>query len=254
MHVLHGFLKSAPFTHFAEVMSWNRVYCLFPISTILKKETYVLTCIDSLPSQAMETSLKWCAQVGFKTKLSHWNDSFAPRRHPAGKTPKSLRALVEPRRIGDNHSWILQLDTDGVVPPPNATARTAALANSSFILAKSNPRPQDRYAHYRYSIALLVSPVLRHTYMRPAYPLPAIPTVIPQFNEKNGPWIELEAQLHGLTVMELSKLDLAKRPSEYHRVCREPHRGSELLKGWVPPCGWTYYDDDMVEFMEWIQM
>jgi hypothetical protein len=53
-----------------------------------------------------------------------------------------------------------------------------------------------------------------------------------------------------LALVELSKIPPENRPAEYSEIARDISKVSRLLEDFVPPDTWTFYDDEVIAFLD----
>jgi hypothetical protein len=174
-------------------------------------------------------------------KVLHW--SHANALHD---TSEESEALLQRRRVGDKHSWVMQLDTQDVKPMAPAPDFVLDYAGFSLGIFRSpNADNLIHGAHYKLLSSMFESPVLKYTYMRPSLDDSDETTTT-----RKLAWKGLQQHLDMLTVLKLKRLEHAQRPEGYHRVIAQPGRANELLLEWEPPEDWTYYDEDMEEWLK----
>jgi hypothetical protein len=66
----------------------------------------------------------------------------------------------------------------------------------------------------------------------------------------------LERRLHALTISKLAKLKHAERPHRYDDIGDVPHlpRDYRFLKSFTKPFTWICYDEEVVEFLDQLEM
>ena len=142
--------------------------------------------------------------------------------------------IRERRRIGDHYTWIIPLNTEGVESSktPNYVLEysyfTMDLSVTYSDEVRYEPRKED-VRHYKISVGKLDSKVLKHTYLYGD-------VVMRDF---------LMRRLHSFVILELRKLDPAKRPTNYDEILRNRGNIDTALEGFNRPASWTYQDDQI---------
>lgn len=107
-------------------ITWNKAYVLFPYSTFVGAEFFLLTEFSKTFSNTLES----ITQEGIKMKTIAWthvpggNDSY-------NQDSGDLKELTRYRRTGDRHTWMMDLETDGISKPD---IPTAVLESATFRL------------------------------------------------------------------------------------------------------------------------
>lgn len=122
------------------VISWNRAYSIFPRATFLRHHTFELKDMsDTLrPLYAKWEKRGWC-----RGRLEQEPDVVAHCSQP------EHGGLTLSRRVGDQESWILELETTNVIPP---TRPDYVLQYATFEVEKWNGNDQTTSICY-YSMA-----------------------------------------------------------------------------------------------------
>ncbi|KAF1938748.1 hypothetical protein EJ02DRAFT_436867 [Clathrospora elynae] len=138
-----------------------------------------------------------------KTKAKHWENS---------------KALTRPRRAGDTHTWVIELDTSGITPSP--------------------------VPDYILGLPTFSHPIFKHP----------IATVGEHFSEYYLRILELEEHMDAKMKMELRKLPEENRLGSYNpvfegeitpaQVCEDGYAPSLKMLGW-----WPYYDDELARLL-----
>jgi hypothetical protein len=116
------------------VITWNRAYCLFPSASLIKKASYVVTWLHDRSA----AHLADLTEEGIKTKLTVWNQR---------KRPTTTEAITCPPRVGDKHTFVVELDTEGINTPATTTEQqnagrdAIALQSIKFHLQKKKAYP-----------------------------------------------------------------------------------------------------------------
>ncbi|KAF1937455.1 hypothetical protein EJ02DRAFT_55469 [Clathrospora elynae] len=225
-------LQGARTTGDLNFISWNKAYSLVPFTTWVRKETYLLGPVSKDHSRPM----KDYEEHGIRWKSIHWN---AYDRNP----PKDCKLITQLRRIGDHHTWTINLDTDGVTP---STTPENVLESSTFKVTLP-PVPARPTAHYKISVCCIDSPVLRHRYVRYCNEAGAHG---PSFLEYDEKITTLSNRLHEMTVFELLKLDKDQRPAGVTQILDATLIASTLRRVFeLPAATGIFCDDEVVEYL-----
>ncbi|KAI4952384.1 hypothetical protein J4E91_002853 [Alternaria rosae] len=190
----HMVLWDACATGALTLIAWNKAYHLLPYTTFIKREMYLLRGIKEIdPYELRLYSLR-----GMKIKSIHWNAHDEIR-------PTDCQLLTRLRPVGDEHTWVMPLDTEGVTP---SSVPDSVLEASTFRL--SLPEWDGNFTlSYEMDICTeLRHPVLRHTYSNTEF---VVGLKTPYFEKLN----HLNCRLSEATAIELTKMDEDERPAEY---------------------------------------
>ena len=226
-------LRDAETTADLNFISWNKAYSMLPVATFVKKEAYVLTeRIDEIPA----ATYQHLEREGICVKRIPWTSSYdvaVPRR----------------RRVGDEHSWTIGLDTADITPPytigtEQSGVFTAALEMNTFKIfrrpfSSSFSSSSSSYGCYVIQARLLRSVALRYDY-----------TVAATDQEHLHRKLQiLHKFLDEATMFGLAKLDEANRPPQFRDLAAGT-TNSGKLKGMLElPGGWTYHDEEAIAFL-----
>ncbi|KAF2247532.1 hypothetical protein BU26DRAFT_566501 [Trematosphaeria pertusa] len=242
---IYKLLTEAPTTAALNFLSWNRAYALFPSTTFIQKDVYLLLKLDD----AMGEHLAQLAEHGLHTKSVHWN-----QREREGNAWCALFAgnsdiMTRLRRVGDKYTWTIDLDTNGVVSETPAKV----LEQTTFKLqlpGKQWPDAHEMVPVPRYMMGpmwWLRCPVLKHGYV-------AVDDSIGDENIPHSKYRDkvdsLIDRLRELTMIELVKIPKDKRPSVYAPLRDGQMEAEELCGRFELPESWSFYDDDVLRFLE----
>ncbi|KAH7066427.1 hypothetical protein BKA63DRAFT_496255 [Paraphoma chrysanthemicola] len=109
------------------LITWNKAYAIFPYTTFIRRECYMVKELsDSVGDYVTEIE-----KEGIQVRSISWK-----QKGLSG----NCDTLTRRRRIGDKYSWIIHLDTTGIVPStvPDEVIEYAAFnlaaVDSEFIL------------------------------------------------------------------------------------------------------------------------
>jgi hypothetical protein len=223
-------LDKAKLTPDLHLISWNKAVSLVPRSTYMDRGSYLLDVVHQVGARTLD----FHERDGFNVKGIHW-DSFAT------EPPKTVKMLKALRKIGDQHTWAIDLDTAGVTPP---TVPDAFLQSTTFRLII------DKYGsttRYRINAAtFLAHPVLKYRYTS-ATRLDGFDSAPPNYCLAIN---NLDQRLHDATVIELTKMREADRPNGYDDVLARRTFAKNLRGEFTPPVGWKYYDEEVLRQLE----
>ncbi|KAF2662071.1 hypothetical protein K491DRAFT_710482 [Lophiostoma macrostomum CBS 122681] len=203
----------------ANVISWNKAYCLFPISTVLKREYYPMTSLNTSAHTNFTRSFQQIATLGFKARSVLWDYSHA--------MTNEMAALQGERSLADRHSWVINLDTTGIKHPG---VPDHLLDQASFSLTCTKRNSAINYISL--TCTGLKSPVLQYTYVH--------------HNDcPRGIDLFCNRRLQELELMALSTLEVANRPAEYNAIMQGTTKLSEVMGKFTIPSWWQYYDDEV---------
>lgn len=150
LHLLTYYCTTAA----ANLITWNKAYCIFPDSTFIHKTSYQLNfAVDDI-NGAYLTKYR---RRGWMTLQTQWKEY----ERSNSSVPSSGRLS---RHIGDSMTWKISLDTTGVAP---SSIPDHVLEQSHFSIRKREDRtlPGNNGSHYEIHAKEFVSYVLRHTYI-----------------------------------------------------------------------------------------
>jgi hypothetical protein len=177
--------------------------------------------------------LKIYERYGFKIKGIHWDAH-------ATNPPKSVKVLDSIRRIGDEHTWSIDLDTTGVTP---STVPDAVLESTTFQLELNESGPTTRY---RVAAAtFLTHPVLKYRHTT-AGNAEDVYQDLPAYCRAMR---DLDHRLHDATVIEMIKVGHADRPRVFDNLVNRLVRAHKLRGRFVLPDTWKYYDDELLRHL-----
>jgi hypothetical protein len=239
-------------TLYLRFLSWNKAYVLFPHEMFVEENCRLLSRDD------------W----DISGYLTTWHDT-QQLRHQAqtsddarvGNTARLDRRLLflllgvaedgpdhMYRRIGDKHTWILNLDVAGVTVPDTPDA----VLESTMFEVRRLPEPfvmtygknKERYPRHELNYQQLRHPVLKHQYLAPS----------PDGRQLDGKQSSLHRKMKILiekldrwTLGELEKIPDADRPLEYWHLQYGDRPGGALRYRFALPAAWTFYDDEVLE-------
>ena len=107
------------------IITYNAAYALFPRATFEERESLI---VNRTPRS--EPALTKYASRGFRLLEAppRPSDGQSAQTHRAGPPYPPWFFVDEPRWVCDKRSWVITLDTEGVVAPPPATPSSAPLS------------------------------------------------------------------------------------------------------------------------------
>ena len=224
----HMVLHDAYTTGMLTFIAWNKAYHLLPYTTFVKREMFLLRNIKEIdPYDLRLSSLR-----GMKLKSVHWNAHDEIR-------PTDCQLLTRLRRVGDQHTWVMPLNTEGITPSP---VPDTVLEASTFCLDLPDWDDHKTLFYEMNVCTELRHPVLRHTYSTTRFDA----GIVTPYYEKLS---KLYDRLSEATAIELTKMDEDERPKEYDQLV---NRGSAIacdMEEFVRPDDWCYVDEDVRAFL-----
>ena len=216
--ILAGFYSTVV-VHF---FSWQKAYSIFPQTTFIDRRCYMLKEID----QFHAPRLAKYSRRGWQLQDVAW--AGEPR----------VPALEGTRRVGDQHSWIIPLNTKGI-ERTGKPDYVSAFANFHVEKYGNNRWGGRGPKYYKITAMGFRALVLRHRYI---------------FASES--WKDfLGTRMDSLTTMELLKLDPAERPSWFADAIRFPvaHYSAPYVDDpWLTPRSWTFYDEEVPKwYRQW---
>lgn len=210
--------------------SWNKAYAIYPLSTIIHREGYMLKSPDwhiNTPNVAMEMIHKYTNR-GWKFRDVAWPEERhfhidrpirKPRRaklqevvEPQEGKPHTNHPIRDSRRVGDKYTWIIPFDTTYV---EGSEVPDYVLEYTVFTLKKEFPCTpalfdERRLRYYTVGLAPYAAATLYYRYT---------------FGDWD--WISF---LESMLASKAHERPLLKNP------------------GFVRPDDWTYWDDYVPDF------
>lgn len=214
-------------------ISWDCAYHVFPDVTFIKRKTYQLRNMTPFYGNL----LKKYSRRGWRTLDTVWNDD---EEHT-----KSLIFAGE-RRVGDERSWTIPLNTDGIKPPNNLN--TSNIPFSFFGVADVHAY-QDYRERYEVFTREFESCVLKQKYL------------YPRCGSDDSFWYAMGERLENLTAMEIDKQatdwngDFAQGGRDDMAWLKEEEvLGTYFMQAMrvreSPLEGWTWWDDEVSKWYE----
>jgi len=212
------------------IISWNKAYSLFPDALFKERKVYMMIPLH-------DGSENWISRfdpLGFTPLEVRWPQD---KRKWHSLTPTT-------RRVGDAHTWVLPLDTVGVVKPKTPDL---VLELAHFSIRQINAKflyPRGEYVHgpyYAIAIDDFRCLVLKYIYCVPP--------------ESEFFWNEVCEKCDSLVKLELLKIQKANRPQFPEFRDSEPGAYFHLDEDYVDrPSTWTYWDDEIPRWYEaWVK-
>ena len=201
------------------ILSWDKAYSIFALSTSIQKRSYLLQPFDSLTKEAAQHDSQkgWCVQG------TMWPEEKC-HNHP----------IRERRRLGDRYTWIIPFDTKNLESsrtPDYVLKHACFKMDMSMNYDDDTPYEKGReyVRHYTIDLYKLESRVLKHVYFYGDIDM--MNFFLPR--------------LHSSTILDFCKLDPAQSPTDYDEFSRNRDDIDAALEGFERPPSWTYRDDEV---------
>lgn len=248
--LIHGYVEmpvselfdDSTFTSDLCFITWNKAYSLFPYTTFIGRECYTLQKGD-------EKDHATYVAEGLSVKTVSWAHPYIKSVHDSDLSEilslshecEDIKELARRRKIGDEHTWSIELDTKHL---DESNITDTNLESCTFRLTAKDRSPAVVSAHYvldrdNYSFW---HPVLKHKYM-----------VLDKDRETSYYTARCEAllcRLNELALVELSKMPPENRPDGYSEIELDVRNATMLCDNFVPPDTWTFYDDEVIAFLD----
>ncbi|KAI4673124.1 uncharacterized protein J4E78_001631 [Alternaria triticimaculans] len=235
-------LHAASSTASLNFVTWNRAYSLFPQTTFIDKQCYVLQNLPADKTAGMVKRhgdyLRGLTCDGIQTRFLHWDDKYT-------------NPITRPRRVGDKYTYTIGLDPTGIDCSTLAIPQTVVELSTFKIKLwhwRNSNGGRGPITSYVMSAIGVDSAVLKQSYVvlhedekdqwEPDQPAPS------RLFKKT---IHLVCQIGGLTILELAKLPESDRPIEYNNIINGRSREAFGWKSTKVPETWSYYDDDFMK-------
>ncbi|KAJ8109059.1 hypothetical protein OPT61_g7731 [Boeremia exigua] len=255
-------LTRYPFTSSMDIISWNKAYALFPCTAFIKSECYLLRKL----ADCSIDDLNKLTREGLKIKSISWRqrDDLTETQNNHGtnellqdKDADEYGEIFRRRRIGDKHTWVMKLDTQGVDVP---NIPTDVLESTTFRLRIPRRLDQTQHvAHYKIEFHCIIRhPVLRYQYvtLKERYETNENQTTIDDTEGRvsvsyySQKCQELSNRLDELTMIELTKIPPDQRPAQYAEVAADIRTAMKTRNKFVLPETWTFYDSDVIDHLD----
>ena len=237
-------LMNSNFTVDMCFITWNKAYAIFPYTAFIRRECYILKDISSV-----ECDLNELSKDGFRVKTVSWAQQCDQvdlagsyglgTLLKLGKENDDIKELARNRRIGDKHTWSIELGTAGVEKP---SIPDGVLESNTFQLFVDAPSSGEEGVESRYVLGYtdprFQHPVLKYTYLGLEAPEP--------MTYYTARCDALDHRLNELTRIELSKIPPGDRPDEYLNLLWDLNKATELRGNFTLPDSWTFYDDEVI--------
>ncbi|KAF2119561.1 hypothetical protein BDV96DRAFT_642579 [Lophiotrema nucula] len=223
---LYSLLDGREDTASVSFLSWNKAFALFGHSTYVAKEIYPLFQLQ----ESMAQHYRYLANAGYTMKKVHWKQAGCGG---------DCEIVTRPRRVGDRHTWVINLDTKNITPSemPNAV-----IESSTFIVrCVWNPHLPvfGKISHYDMSIECkLRHPVLEYQYVTGKWPKEyedKIQQICDRMNEQT------------LIAMLIMRED--DRPDEFQALMNGDIDSAELRGTFDLPQKWVFYDKEVIQLL-----
>jgi hypothetical protein len=102
-------------THMANYISWNKAYSVFPYTTFINSETFLLKCIMGVTDDTLRSWKELCLKVSVYSDHDHITGLMELDLGQID-APSTKMQLCRHRRIGDDRSWVIHLNTVSLIP------------------------------------------------------------------------------------------------------------------------------------------
>lgn len=194
------------------ILSWNKAYSVFPLPTFIQHKCYLLQTFD----EVCQEEARYRSRLGWKVQGVMWPEERR-RNHP----------IRERRRVGDRYTWTIPFDTRKV---ESSKTPDYVLEHACFTMDLSKGYDDDEVydgkggvRNYAIELDARESRSLKHTYLL-----------------GNDGWDFISRRLHSFTILELRKMDPAKRPTNYNQILENLDNFD-----FSPDASWTYPDDEI---------
>ena len=199
-------------TNVVNIISWNKAYAVYALSTYIQHRGYLFCELDDYFAGLVAKY----SQRGWKIQDRMWPGDHR-LNHP----------MREHRRVGDKYTWIIPLNISDV---ERAKIPDYVLEYAGFAVKTPEGFPQstdDRpYSHYHIGCHRFAAHVLQYEYTY-------------------GTWAKFVGErTDRLISLELSKLKVADRPSEYAALMATPENYLYDRK-FDKPSTWNYWDEEI---------
>ena len=242
------------------IVSWNSVYALFPHTTFIKSESYLLRGL----SVALNRDLVNLTEEGIKTQSISWaqretlegaQNGYESLDLQLDQDANDIGELTRRRRIGDKHTWKLDLDIQGLTIPD---VPVKVLESTTFRLHVPHKYDQTwPVAHYEVDFDTKIQhPVLRYQYVTLREDTKDDDHVVRRdeldrrmrTSHYSRKCEELIDRLNELTMIEFTKIPSATEALDI--LIGKLSRASRLRGQFVLPASWTFYDDEVISFLD----
>jgi hypothetical protein len=221
-------------------LSWNKLYCLFPRTTLLHRQIHAVR----EPSENLNGVLRLHRRAGLSIMGVHLPGTCS-------------QDVTRPRSIGDKHTLIINLDTTNIATTPSSESFSAAepdfvLESTTFQVAVTRPTSEG-LQHYE----LQPLQIPRHPVLRYEYTLIGGKEIWAYKTKKYREKLEMMVKwLDEMTVMELGQIQEDERPDFYDRIISGDIKAASTRGLFTLPEGWTYYDKEVLQSLDnaWTQV
>jgi hypothetical protein len=227
--------------------TWNKAYSLFPIPTVIKHEGFLLGKM----SETMATKISRLADAGYKTKDVDWfGQDYDIPVNSSELSAWNGKSMTRRRRVGDALTWTMRLPVHGVVIPeiPDGVIEVASfqLHGTNVDFRESNISPMSYY-HIHAGDEELCHSVLKYTYS----------INVAGRHGMIGKVCFIRNRLNSLAIMELYKVQEDQRPASFWHILNDPDLADPILANltdFIRPESWTYYDEDVIEYLVKVEL
>ena len=213
--ILRGFYS----TVLVNIMSWNKAYSAFPLSTFVQHKGYQLKALDEYFAPLVSKY----SRRGWNMQEIMWPEERRVN-HPIRKH----------RRIGDRFTWTIPFNTKGI---KWSKTPDYVLEHACFRILCPRPGYPDPNAaihehrgpkYFYIDAEIFHGPTLKYAYLHGGDDLVYF----------------LGIRVDQSTLMELRKLEPSARPANYDNLVQDPRRFYQ--RAFFPkPDSWTYRDDEL---------
>lgn len=224
-----GILTGFYMTAVLNIITWNKAYCLFPRETLHQRKTYMLKHVDNY----FVRLIRKYSDRGFQCEETMSEENYS-----------AASGLQESRRIGDKHTMILDLPTDGLLP--EKALPDHVLENSVFVMAPRRGLEHDSLSNY-----VITANSFQHLGLD--HPV--------TYGADRGRWMEyLAVHLHDRAHANIICMKPDQRPIWWKGYKTRTHgqdhyefyrnNGAWIFADFEKPHGWRNYDDQVAMWYE----
>ena len=228
-------------TEALNIITWSHAYSLLPYSTFILQRSFLLKYAADGSSDRLARLLKTKKCIlDLPTEPLDIRDA---QNCTVSEHQPILTSLVDygHRRIGDNHTWTIALNVDGI-RQPTKPAITTTHASFRFLPVFCPPPIEDHQgrlrfnpSHYKLSTHVVTAPCLKYEYL------------IDPTDRSHPAQFIVPRRYKDISLMQIEALQNDKKPPGWYvgdlDMSRLDHGWDEF--GCAVPAGWKWYDDEV---------
>ncbi|KAF2993576.1 hypothetical protein E8E13_000011 [Curvularia kusanoi] len=160
-----------------------------------------------------------------------------------GEEGTDIKELSRKRRIGDEHTWTIELNTTGLRGPKVPDAVLESTTYSLRVWSDSSIPGLVCFYSLDFDDGLLQHPVLKHSYIV----MTGHDSSQMYYNSRTA---ALCRRLNELTRVEITKMPERDRPAAFGDLVDDLDNARGLRDEFVLPDSWTFYDDDVIAYLD----